>query len=98
VGLGDLGGCSSVGDEGSETEAVLLLGEKDHWVADHTRDDLMRMRGRGESDDGWKPWMEIDKLEVPHGFCIDHSVPVADKVKEYLDVIVKMDAEGGSLF
>ncbi len=30
--------------------------------------------------------------------CLDHSVPVADKVKEYLDVIVKMDAEEGNLF
>ena len=28
------------------------FGENDHWVADHTRDDLMRCRGRGESDDG----------------------------------------------
>jgi hypothetical protein len=46
------------------------FGENDHWVADHTRDDLMRCRGRGESSDDWRPWMEIDKLEIPHGFCI----------------------------
>jgi hypothetical protein len=47
------------------------FGKKDHWVADRTRDDIMRARGRlyAEIDD-WKPWMEIDKLDTPHGFCI----------------------------
>lgn len=46
------------------------FGEDDHWVADHTRDDLMRMRGQGESEDDWRPWMEIDQQEVPHAFCM----------------------------
>jgi Lipid-droplet associated hydrolase len=50
------------------------FGEKDHWVADHTRDDLMRARGRGEEGDDWKPWMEIDKLEIPHGFVLGKSM------------------------
>jgi len=69
------------------------FGENDHWVADHTRDDLMRCRGRGESSDDWRPWMEIDKLEIPHGFCIYHSMPVAEKVKEYVDTMVRLDIE-----
>jgi hypothetical protein len=30
----------------------------------------MRMRGRGQGDDDWKPWMEIDRLETPHAFCM----------------------------
>jgi pimeloyl-ACP methyl ester carboxylesterase len=46
------------------------FGEEDHWVANRTRDDLMALRGRGESNDEWRPWMEIDKLRIPHGFCI----------------------------
>jgi hypothetical protein len=46
------------------------FGEDDHWVADHTRDDLMRMRGQGNSEDDWRPWMEIDQQEIPHAFCL----------------------------
>jgi hypothetical protein len=49
------------------------FGEDDHWVANHTRDDLMRMRARGESGDEWKPYMEIDQMETPHAFCIGES-------------------------
>jgi hypothetical protein len=57
------------------------FGERDHWVADRTRDDLMRLRGRsngnGEGVEGrgeeWKPKMEIDDKGVPHGFCICKS-------------------------
>ncbi|KAF2669088.1 hypothetical protein BT63DRAFT_413555 [Microthyrium microscopicum] len=66
------------------------FGERDHWVADETRDDLMRLRGRGEEGDEWRPWMEIDRLEVPHGFSIKHSAVVADKVLEYVDSIVRL--------
>jgi hypothetical protein len=56
------------------------FGRKDHWVADRTRDDLIRLRsGRHENvvselEQGeaqvWKPKMEIDGEGVPHGFCI----------------------------
>jgi len=47
-----------------------LFGEKDHWVADKTRNELIRLRGRKNSDDDWKPFMEIDKGGVPHGFTL----------------------------
>jgi hypothetical protein len=83
------------------------FGEEDHWVAEHTRDDLMRIRGRGQGDDDWKPWMEIDQSETPHAFCIgkhdgfidpfrwltwvDHNAPIAEKVAEYVETIVKLE-------
>jgi hypothetical protein len=84
------------------------FGEEDHWIAEHTRDDLMRIRGRGQGDDDWKPWMEIDQLETPHAFCMgkhngsetnqltwltwaDHNAPIAEKVVEYVETIVKLD-------
>jgi len=39
--------------------------------------------------------MEIDQLEIPHAFCMEHSVPVAEKVAEYVDAIVQLDGRGG---
>jgi len=67
------------------------FGKKDHWVADRTRDELLRLRGRGEGGETWKPKMEVDGNEIPHGFCIDHSVTVAEKVAGYLREIVEAD-------
>jgi hypothetical protein len=52
------------------TKLFFYFGQDDHWVANHTRDHLMRHRGRSESSDDWRPWMEIDKMEIPHGFSI----------------------------
>jgi hypothetical protein len=80
-----------------------LFARKDHWVADETRDALFRTRGRyirwdvpevdgmGES---WKAAMEIDETEGwPHGFCIRHGVPVAERVAGYVKTIVAKDAQ-----
>ncbi|KAF2086836.1 hypothetical protein K490DRAFT_43145 [Saccharata proteae CBS 121410] len=63
-----------------------LFGQKDQWVADETRDELIRARGRGRGRDGeevvvegegkgktaesWKPVMEVDGEGVGHGFCL----------------------------
>ncbi|KAK5134882.1 hypothetical protein LTR08_005972 [Meristemomyces frigidus] len=68
-------------------------GQNDHWVARSTRNELIRTRGRtrggrrGSLGEGSKPLMEIDRNGVPHGFCIRHSVPIADKVAEYVTEI-----------
>ena len=61
-----------------------LFGQNDHWVADETRDDLIRARAFGEDHDGsggngikktehWKPRMEVDE-GWPHGFCISKLI------------------------
>ncbi|KAI4913296.1 hypothetical protein J4E85_010748 [Alternaria conjuncta] len=79
-----------------------LFARKDHWVADATRDALIHTRGRFSRGDGveevegqgenWKPIMEIDEREGwPHGFCIRHGVPVAEKVAGYVRAIVAQD-------
>lgn len=74
-----------------------LFAQKDHWVADGTRDQLIRARGRGSVEqvgEEWKPIMEIDERENwPHGFCINHSVPVAEKVAGYVRDIVEQDMQ-----
>lgn len=84
-----------------------LFGQNDHWVADETRDDLIRTRASVrdydektgsdiEKTEQWKPIMEVDEEEGwPHGFCIKHSVPVATRVKLYVEDIVKSDLDRG---
>ena len=70
-----------------------LFAKKDHWVADETRDKLIQARGRqAASGEDWKPIMEIDEREdFPHGFCLRHSVPVAEKAAQYIADIVAQD-------
>lgn len=80
-----------------------LFAKKDHWIADETRDQLIRTRGRfsygGEEveetegvGENWKPVMEVDDREGwPHGFCIRHGVPVAERVAGYVRGIVARD-------
>jgi len=68
------------------------FGKNDHWVAGKTRDELMKVRGSGGGTEEWRPKMEIDKRGIPHGFCIRHNVPVAEKVVEYVREII--DAHG----
>jgi hypothetical protein len=80
-----------------------LFAKKDHWIADETRDALIRTRGRFSREDleeveglgdNWKPAMEIDDREDwPHGFCIKHGVPVAERVAGYVKGIVAQDAQ-----
>jgi hypothetical protein len=63
-------------------------------VANETRDELMRIRGRLEGDEAWKPEMEVDmEYGWPHGFCIRHSGQVASKVAAYVKDIILGDAE-----
>lgn len=83
-----------------------LFAESDHWVANETRDKLIEARGRvvsssdqdgcGEGDvvEEWRPIMEIDEKEGwPHGFCIKHSIPVAERVAGYVKTILEKDFE-----
>ncbi|KAK7189965.1 hypothetical protein PSPO01_03686 [Paraphaeosphaeria sporulosa] len=72
-----------------------LFAEKDHWVADTTRDELIAARGRPEAhsgNDAWKPVMEIDTSKGwEHGFCIRQSVPVAERVGGWLREMIEGD-------
>ncbi|KAH8724790.1 hypothetical protein GQ44DRAFT_708272 [Phaeosphaeriaceae sp. PMI808] len=80
-----------------------LFASKDHWVANETRDTLIRTRGRFswgdvQEDEGmgenWKPAMEVDEREGwPHGFCLRHSVPVAERVAGYVRGMVAQDIQ-----
>ncbi|KAH0610061.1 uncharacterized protein H6S33_012607 [Morchella sextelata] len=68
---------------GSEKAGVSRLwfyfGKNDHWVAEETREAIMKTRGRGMGEE-WKPRMVLDEGGVPHGFCIEHGEVMAEKV------------------
>lgn len=50
---------------------IFYFGKNDHWVAERTRDDLIRTRAfRPDESNEWKPRMIIDEDGIPHGFCI----------------------------
>ncbi|RMY08905.1 hypothetical protein D0868_04539 [Hortaea werneckii] len=68
-------------------------GKNDHWVADNTRDAILATRAQKATDnhtlEKTKPVMEIDKHDIPHGFCLDtvHSDLVAQKVANWIEEI-----------
>ena len=66
----DLWGTSERSPYSEKTKLVFYFGNRDHWVADHTRDELISARAHGEGSDQRKPKMVIDKDGIPHGFCI----------------------------
>lgn len=71
-----------------------LFAKEDHWVANETRDALIQARGKkaGDNTEQWRPVMEVDEREGwPHGFCIRHSVPVAERVGKYISEMVEAD-------
>ena len=59
------------------------FGSQDHWVANETRDALINARAFSSSGAlvdrlDWRkdsrPWMEIDKHDTDHSFCIRMSL------------------------
>ncbi|OJD31567.1 mfs transporter [Diplodia corticola] len=80
----------AVGAVPPRTKLFFLFGKDDHWVADETRDELMRERGRTRAQRGeaerWRPVMEVDETGIPHGFCI-----VAERVARYIEEIVRQE-------
>ena len=66
----DIWGTATSSLSGSRPEIVLLFGTNDHWVADHHRDDLMKIRGSQAGEENWRPIMVIDDTGIPHSFCI----------------------------
>ena len=75
----------------------ILTYQQDSWVANHTRDALIKARGQvsnsqTDSVEGhWKPVMRVDKEGMPHDFCttLCNSYSVADKVKDWVNDIVE---------
>jgi len=66
--------------QSSRTKLFFYYSAKDHWIANHTRDELIAARGRrtasftegvpADYNHDTRPIMDIDEGDVPHGFCI----------------------------
>lgn len=82
--------------QGTRTaKLVFYFAKTDHWIADQTRDDLLKLRGRldGEGED-WKPRMVVDKEDgLVHGWCIGQSELVAGKVRGWVEEILGKDED-----
>ncbi|KMW68037.1 hypothetical protein BDDG_12537 [Blastomyces dermatitidis ATCC 18188] len=69
---------------------VLYFAQQDHWVADQTRDDIIRARGGMEKGTGSNgPRMQVCEDGVVHGFCIRHSDIMAKKTAAWVRDIIQ---------
>ena len=62
---------------------MFYFADKDRWVADSTRTEIIKTRGRVDGERGaeWKPEIIIEKKDsVMHGWCIRHNEIVAERV------------------
>ncbi|KAI1110584.1 hypothetical protein F5Y14DRAFT_428535 [Nemania sp. NC0429] len=57
-----------------------FFGQHDHWVLNRHRDAFIRRR----SAQAERTRLVVDEGKLPHAFCIDHSVPVAEKVHAWI--------------
>lgn len=78
-------GVESEEKTGEAPRLVFYFGKDDHWVADHTRDALIKARG----NTGKRAKMVVDEDKIPHGFCIHHSEQVAKKVRGWVEEMVQ---------
>lgn len=71
---------------------VFYFARADAWVADATRDEIVRMRAAGKGED-WKPRMVVGaragESELPHEFCIAHGEEMAERVVEWVGGMVE---------
>jgi hypothetical protein len=66
---------SSSSTSSSRTQLHFYWGSDDHWIAQDTRDRIIKTRARvqGRDGDGYKPIMEIDSHGIGHAFCLSES-------------------------
>ncbi|MCJ1392527.1 hypothetical protein MMC18_005395 [Xylographa bjoerkii] len=74
-----------------KTKLVFYFGQSDHWVANHSRDELIAARACREGGDRWMPKMIVDEEGIPHGFCIRHNSIAAIKTAGFVEEIIAAD-------
>jgi len=67
---------------------VFYFAERDHWVADRTREAIIRTRG-GEGGAGRPRMVVAEEGEIVHGWCIRHNGVVAKKVNGWVEEIIE---------
>ncbi|EEH46615.1 bifunctional triacylglycerol lipase/ester hydrolase [Paracoccidioides brasiliensis Pb18] len=73
----------------SSPDLVLYFAQSDHWVADQTREDIIRARGSMGNGTSNAPRMHVCEDGVVHGFCIRHSDIMAEKTAGFLRDIIR---------
>ncbi|OAX83131.1 hypothetical protein ACJ72_02508 [Emergomyces africanus] len=69
---------------------MLYFAQQDHWVANQTRDEIIRARGGIENSTGTNgPRMQVCEDGVEHGFCIRHSDIMAKKTAGWVKNIIQ---------
>ncbi|KAL1953821.1 hypothetical protein VTO42DRAFT_2116 [Malbranchea cinnamomea] len=76
---------------GPPAQLVFYFGRNDHWVAEQTRDDIIKARGsKVNTQGGAGPKMVLCEDNVVHGFCIGHSDIMARKVAGFVrDILME---------
>jgi hypothetical protein len=54
----------------SPARLIFYFGRNDHWVAEQTREDIIKARGAEEDSGERRPKMVVCEDGVSHGFCI----------------------------
>ena len=59
----------------SHTQLYFYWGSNDHWIAQDTRDRIIKTRARveGQAGEERKPTMEVDSNGIGHAFCLSES-------------------------
>jgi len=80
-------------------KTIFYFGKSDHWVAEKTREDIIRSRGsiKGTTTTGngngnvisrKRPKMVICEEGLPHAFCLRHSTNMAKKTADFVREIL----------
>lgn len=90
--VGDLDG-ESVGEGWNAPKLVLYFARKDHWIDDATRQAIVKTRRKvdleGSKGKSW-PRIEVEESgKLVHGWCIEQSREVAEKVEHWIKEIVE---------
>lgn len=72
----------------------LWFAKEDHWVADFTREEILRSKGaEGEDGGQTRPTIVIDETAgLVHAWCLEQSDMVAGRVGEWLEEILDHNA------
>jgi pimeloyl-ACP methyl ester carboxylesterase len=73
----------------------LWFAKEDHWVADITREEILRSKVRAEGENGGRtrPTIVIDETAgLVHAWCLEQSDMVAERVGEWLEEILERNA------
>lgn len=71
----------------TKTKLFFYFAQEDHWVAKHSRDQLIAARAStGKPDEEGRPRMEIDTTGIAHAFCLSEYLRYNQPHSSHADV------------